>query len=67
MKGRTLTVGALHRGVEEEDGLVDDTTNGAPCADETAHNASGAAGDKGHNSIRGSAATLHQTTVAKEL
>lgn len=32
-KGRERTVGALGRGVEEKDGLVDDTSHGASSAD----------------------------------
>ncbi len=58
-KGEERTVGALGRGVEEEDGLVDDTADGATGTDKAAHNSSGATGHKGDDSVGGTAAGLH--------
>jgi hypothetical protein len=52
------TVGAVHGGVEEEDGLVDDAAAGAARADQAAHNARGAAGHEGDHAVGGAAAAL---------
>ena len=55
-----LTICALGGGVEEEQGLVDDTTACASSADETAHNTSGATRHEGHDSVGSSAASLKE-------
>lgn len=53
------TVGALGGGVEEEEGLVNDTSAGASSGDKATHNAGGAARHEGHHAVCGSAAGLH--------
>ena len=53
-----LTVGAYCRSVEEEDGLVDDTSTCTSSTDKATDNACGTTGHKWHNTIGGSTAGL---------
>ena len=59
-RSKTLTVGTLGGGVEEEESLVDDTSRGASSTDQTTHDSGGSPGHKRHHAVCRSAASLQQ-------